>query len=208
VPRPVDLRRIAEWAGITVTEIQDLNPELRRWTTPVKYPDYQIKVPKGTGQSIEQRLADLAAEDLAPLQWYSVKKGDTLTTIARKLRVARTDLSDANYLSAKAQVSPGQKLIIPVEPTLLLAGRADRPTPVGDSRAVVSAGRIAEAPSAVPPDKVKLVYLVKPGDTLSSVARLFRTTVESLKVWNRMRGDRITPGARLTVYSARANNRP
>ena len=33
---PVDLRRIAEWADTTIDEIQALNPELRRWTTPVR----------------------------------------------------------------------------------------------------------------------------------------------------------------------------
>src|SRR5436189_5590797 len=35
LPRPVDLRRVAEWADTTIDEIQALNPELRRWTTPV-----------------------------------------------------------------------------------------------------------------------------------------------------------------------------
>ena len=32
--RPVDLRRVAEWADTTIDAIQALNPELRRWTTP------------------------------------------------------------------------------------------------------------------------------------------------------------------------------
>src|SRR5882724_6008574 len=34
--KPVDLRRVAEWADTTIDEIQTLNPELRRWTTPVR----------------------------------------------------------------------------------------------------------------------------------------------------------------------------
>ena len=36
VPRAIDLRRVAEWTGVSIDEIQALNPELRRWTTPVK----------------------------------------------------------------------------------------------------------------------------------------------------------------------------
>ena len=36
LPRPVDLRRVAEWTDTTIDDIQALNPELRRWTTPVK----------------------------------------------------------------------------------------------------------------------------------------------------------------------------
>src|SRR5438132_6294415 len=48
IPQATDLRRVAEWTGTTVDEIQALNPELRRWTTPVKYPKYEMKVPTGT----------------------------------------------------------------------------------------------------------------------------------------------------------------
>ena len=36
LPRPIDLRRVAEWTDTTIDEIQSLNPELRRWTTPVR----------------------------------------------------------------------------------------------------------------------------------------------------------------------------
>src|SRR5262245_28882567 len=36
VPRAIDLRRVAEWTGRSIDEIQALNPELRRWTTPLE----------------------------------------------------------------------------------------------------------------------------------------------------------------------------
>src|SRR6478672_330440 len=36
----IDLRKVAEWAGVPAEAIQDLNPELRRWTTPVRATDY------------------------------------------------------------------------------------------------------------------------------------------------------------------------
>ncbi len=206
VPRPVDLRRVAEWAGTTVSEIQGLNPELRRLTTPVRYPDYEIKVPVGTAAALEARLAELTPVDTAAFKYYTVKRGDTLATIAKKLKVSRTDLAEANYLSAKSRVSPGQNLIVPVEPALLLAGRPDRPTPVVAEVKVPAAEEkvvAAKSPAAAPPaDAVKMTYQVKRGDTLSSVARLYRTTVQSLKVWNRLSGDRLMPGSRLTIFAA------
>jgi LysM repeat protein len=40
---------------------------------------------------------------------------------------------------------------------------------------------------------------VKRGDTLSKIARLFNTSVERIKSWNRLRSNTITPGARLVV---------
>jgi membrane-bound lytic murein transglycosylase D len=208
VPRPVDLRRIAEWAGTTVAEIQGLNPELRRWTTPVRFPDYEIKVPRGSAALVEGRLAQLTPADTASLKWYTVKRGDSLATIAKTLRVNRTDLADANYLRTRALVTPGQNLVIPVEPALMLAGRPDRPAPVAEAR--VAAPLVEKAPlvaAAGSPATVELTYEVRRGDTLLSVARLYRTTVASLKVWNRLRGDRLMPGSHLTIFASRNRQR-
>jgi LysM repeat protein len=44
---------------------------------------------------------------------------------------------------------------------------------------------------------------VKRGDTLFGIARLFDTTVEKIKSWNRLRTNRIAPGDRLTIRAAR-----
>jgi membrane-bound lytic murein transglycosylase D len=205
VSQPVDLRRIAEWAGTTVAEVQGLNPELRRWTTPVRYPNYEIKVPRGTAAALESRLAELSPVDTASLKWYTVKRGDTLGTIAQKLRVNRTDLADANYLSAKSRVAPGQNLVIPVEPALLLAGRPERPVPIAETRTVMAEEKVSPAHGATaePVQKVKLTYQVKRGDTLFSVAKLYRTTIASLKAWNRLAGNHLMPGSRLTIFASR-----
>jgi membrane-bound lytic murein transglycosylase D len=205
IPRPIDLRRIAEWTGTTLSEIRGLNPELRRWTTPVRYPEYEIKVPRATAAILEARLSELTPVDTASLKWYIVTRGDTLATIAKKLRVNRTDLSDANYLSARALVTPGQNLVIPVEPALLLAGRPERPVPVADARIAASEEKLslAHVPTPELADKVKVTYQVKRGDTLFSVANVYKISVASLKAWNRLRGDRLMPGSRLTVFASR-----
>jgi membrane-bound lytic murein transglycosylase D len=73
VPRAVDLRRVAEWTGSSIDEIQSLNPQLRRWTTPVKYPTFELKVPVGTGDKFQSRLADATPADLNALKWHTVR---------------------------------------------------------------------------------------------------------------------------------------
>jgi membrane-bound lytic murein transglycosylase D len=199
LPRPVDLRRVAEWTDATIDHIQALNPELRRWTTPVKDTQYELKVPAGTGERVLEQLEEAASADLASLKYYTVKRGDTLPIIARKLSVSRADLSDANYLEPTARLTAGQKLIVPHEATILMAARAERGVPVAEARKTVTeAGQLAEATSS---NRVKTVYQVKRGDTLASIARLFQTTVASIKTWNpRLPGDRVDAGQRLTVY--------
>jgi membrane-bound lytic murein transglycosylase D len=208
VPAPTDLRRVAEWAGTTIEAIQDLNPELRRWTTPIRATNYDLRVPYGSAQLVLERLASPDSAQLASLSWHTVRKGETLLSISRKLKVSRTDLAEANYLSIKDKVNVGQQLVIPRPPTLLLA-RAESPAPPASVLAV------RETPAADPPansvvasvaaaenqEPEKLVHRVRRGDTLFSIAKLYQTTVSSLKSWNRIRGSVIRVGDRLTVFS-------
>jgi membrane-bound lytic murein transglycosylase D len=199
LPRPVDLRRVAEWTETSIDEIQTLNPELRRWTTPVRDTQYELKVPVGTSGVVMARLEESASIELATFKYYTAKHGDTLATIARKLSVSKVDLADANYLPSSARVSAGQKLMVPHEAAVLMAARAERGVPVAEARKTVGdAGQLAEAGST---DRVKTSYQVRRGDTLASIARVFQTSVTSIRTWNpRISGDRLTTGQRLTVY--------
>jgi membrane-bound lytic murein transglycosylase D len=209
----VDLRRIAEWTGVSVDEIQALNPELRRWTTPLRNSNYEIKVPSGTAEFVRTHLAQKEQEELVALNWHTVKKGESLASIARKLKVRSADLAEANYLTSRSKVKAGQKLIVPREPTTLLAARTERPTPTFttatvNARASVPASTVVESAPASDttsePTVTRVVYRVKRGDSLSSIARLFDTSVAALKRWNaKIKGTRITAGERLVIFATR-----
>jgi membrane-bound lytic murein transglycosylase D len=194
LPRPVDLRRLAEWADTTVDTIQALNPELRRWTTPVRDSAYAVRVPFGTGDLIRFRVADATSAELASLRWHTVKAGENLASIARGLRVARADLAEANDLRITARLSPGQQLIVPHEPAVLMTGTS-APTPL-----------LASAGSSAPPELVRVTYTVRRGDTLGSIARQFGTSVAALQSWNGLRDTRILMRQSLTIYTASPAN--
>jgi membrane-bound lytic murein transglycosylase D len=200
LPRPVDLRRVAEWADTSIDEIQALNPELRRWTTPVKATNYELKVPVGKADVISAKLADAPPVDLAALKFYTVKRGDTLPVIARKLHVSKADLAEANYLKSTARVAAGEKLMVPLEASVLMTARTDRTPPVTEARNTVSSsGQLARAGEAS--NRVKFSYQVKRGDTLASIARLYKTSVASVKTWNpRLAQDQLMAGQHLTLY--------
>src|SRR5439155_18998444 len=183
LPRPVDLRRIAEWADTTIDEIQTLKPELRRWTTPVRDDQYELKVPAGTAEQIMAELDDAPAADLASLKWYTVKRGETLSGIARKLHVSSTDLAQANYVTTKSRVAPGEKLMVPHEATALMAARTERSVPVAESRAI-GGSPVQLAQAAATSNRVKVTYKVQQGDTLSSTARTLKTSVATIKSCN------------------------
>ncbi|MGH9349772.1 MAG: LysM peptidoglycan-binding domain-containing protein, partial [Vicinamibacterales bacterium] len=204
LPEAVDLRRIAEWTSTPIDAVQELNPELRRWTTPIRTRDYELRVPAGSAALVRERLAQSDPAELAPLRWHTVKRGETISTIARKLKVNRIDLAEANYLSLRSRVKIGQRLIIPRAPQLLLATRTDAPAPPVETRkaaAVVAAADVS--PRAEKTAQTKLYYRVKRGDTLFGIAKLFKTTVASLRAWNNIRGSAIRPGQRLTIFTTR-----
>ena len=144
-----------------------LNPELRRWTTPVKYPQYEVKVPTGTGDRLTAKLAEASPADFSAFKWYSAKKGETLLTVARRFGVSRADVAEANNLSVKSRLSTGQELIIPRQPATLLAARSERAAP-----SAVASRSIAEpvqtAAVTTPAHVEHLTYKVKRGDTLFS----------------------------------------
>ena len=212
VKDPIDLRLVAEWTGTPINDIEGLNPELRRWTTPVRTAGYEVKVPVGTGDAFRARLAEVTPESLASFQWHTVKRGDSLLTISRKLKVKQADLAEANYMSIRGHVSPGQQLIIPRAPTALLAAQVENPAPaaqLAESRPVVSQrASLAPSPTGDRLEPERVTYRVKRGDTLFSIAKLFNTTVDALKSWNTrtIRGNQIKIGDRLTIFSSRSAN--
>jgi membrane-bound lytic murein transglycosylase D len=182
----------------------------------VKSDQYEVKVPVGTGDRLRERLRTASAGELAALNWYRVKKGESIASIARKLAVSRTDLAEANSLSVKSQVRAGQELIVPRAPATLLNARVDHPAPasgkvaaaLGDGSGTDNAAeeRVAVKRASAESDSddtpgTRLTYRVKRGDTLFSIAKAFETSVETLRSLNRLHGDHISPGDRLTIQT-------
>jgi membrane-bound lytic murein transglycosylase D len=197
VPRAVDLRRVAEWTATSIDEIRSLNPELRRQTTPLRYPGYELKVPAGLGPELEARL-QRAHVELTALRWHTVRRGETLTTIARTLGVSATDLAQANDMSLRSVLQTGRRLVVPRAPgapLLAAAGPAARTPAAAATRAAARSDARGVAGDAAG----QMRYRVKQGDTLSRIAALHGVTIADLKTWNRMRSDRLSVGDQLTI---------
>ncbi len=184
VPNALDLRLAAEWTGSSIEAIHDLNPELRRLTTPVG--PHDLKLPIGTAETFKTHLAETD-----PLKWTAferrtVKSGDTLASIARQYKVKTADLAGANQLKTTAKLTVGQQLLIPASPTTALASR-----PTTTAPATNSTSSSQSAP---------VTYRVKAGDTLYGIAVKFDTTVDQIKRWNELKTDALSIGDRLTLY--------
>ena len=216
LPAAVDLRRLAAWIATPVETIRSLNPELRQWMTPLNSPGYALKVPPGTGDILRAHFEQTAPEQLTAISWHTVKKGETLASVAKKLKVTRAELAEANGLSLRARLAVGQQLMIPRAPELpdLLAPPAVVPDAVVatavsitvDEQAPAKAASVVAVSEPRMPKQAEptvRVHRVKRGDTLFSIARLYRTTVAAIKNWNRLRTDSIQVGQRLRIFNER-----
>jgi LysM repeat protein len=134
------------------------------------------------------------------MKWYTAKSGDTLLSVGRKFGVSRADVAEANNLTVKAHLQPGQPLIIPRQPATIVAANANRQAPTAVASRSVSSK--AEAPAPQPGQHVAAItYHVRQGDTLSSIAQLYDTTVAKIKSWNHLTNNTVKTGERLKIYA-------
>ncbi|WP_022851237.1 LysM peptidoglycan-binding domain-containing protein [Limisalsivibrio acetivorans] len=86
---------IAKLAGVDYDVLTDLNPELK---TPVTPPmdEYYIRVPYGTEEKTQEQIAKMSPEELLQYRVYYAKRGQRLSTIARKFNMPVEDIQAAN----------------------------------------------------------------------------------------------------------------
>lgn len=150
---PLDLEAIAKCAGTTRAAIKELNPELRRWSTPPNVRSYTLRIPNGTQDEFLRKLAKIPKRERFDVRAYRVKAGDTVSRIARKTGVPARSIIAVNKLGRKALIRKGQKLLLPVP-----LGYSSRPLP-------------RDLPIVVLPGGIKArKYKVRRGDTVSDLA--------------------------------------
>jgi membrane-bound lytic murein transglycosylase D len=189
VKTAVDLRTVSECAGSTLETVQQLNPELRRLATPDR--EFHLNIPVGTSGKLAECLDKIPPEQRVRFRTHTVARGQTFASIARRYGVRVADIAQANGLSPRRRLARGTELIIPIE-----QGAA---APTRRSTAV----QTADADEASSRRATRIRYRIKPGDTLSTIASQYGTTVRDLRSWNRLRGSGIVAGTTLTIYTHR-----
>src|SRR5450631_2257740 len=114
IPSRTDLELVARLSGTTYESIRALNPDLRHWCTPPNYPDYQLKLPKGTKQQFDLEYAKVPGDkrftEKVLYTNYQVRKKDSLKSVARRFGTSPEALSELNGLSRKTRLA-GKRLI-------------------------------------------------------------------------------------------------
>ena len=110
---PMSLDVIARAAGCDEKTVKDLNPELRRWSTP-PVDKYNLKIPRGSRATFLANLPKIPEAQRVTVKVHIVRSGDTVSEIAHRYAVSQRAIMTYNRLSRKALIRPGQRLIIPI----------------------------------------------------------------------------------------------
>lgn len=193
---------IARANGLTVDELKSLN----NLSSNVLH----------VGDTLLISSADSTGDD-GNDNYYVVKSGDTLWSIARKYNLSVNELKALNNLSSNA-LSVGQRLIVGKESsndyvvsagdTLWAIARKFNVS-VDDIKALnnlssnnLSIGMTLKIPLySNKQNEETNVYVVKSGDSLWSIARMFNSTVDEIKSLNGLKSNVLRIGQRLVVPS-------
>jgi membrane-bound lytic murein transglycosylase D len=186
----VDMTAAAHIAGVSLKEMYLLNAGFNRWATDAEGP-YRLLVPASLPADFEAQIAALPTPESVVGKTYRVKKGDTLTRVAKHFGVAATEIKNLNKLTSNH---------LPVGRTLTITTSNVSPEYTALNREM----RLVHAEIT----KRSASYKVRRGDTLASVARHHGVSTANLARWNGLRShSRIHAGQRLTLHVSKSSHR-
>jgi membrane-bound lytic murein transglycosylase D len=186
----IDLKIAAQLAGTSYDELVALNPGYNRWATDPDGP-HRMLVPIDNADAFDAALKTLGPDDRVRFASHEVTRKETLAMIAKQYGTSAAVITKINDLKG-GKVTAGETLRIPEisgqlpDKVLLAAARVDRPeTDVGGRK------------------QRQIVYRVRAGETLSSIARRHGMPVSTLARLNNMGAqDNLVKGQRLVIKAS------
>lgn len=189
----VELSVIARCAGTDTDTLKALNPALRRFATPPE--GYDVRLPIGTRDRMVAELAKVPKAERVTVVKHTVTRGETLSLIAGKYGVSVSSISAANNLRNVNRIAVGMTLVIPKH------GQEIPPSEVASAsrgEGSVTASRSSTV-KAAPAPAAPVTHTVRAGDTLSTIAARYGTSVSAIQSRNGLKGSTIYVGQKLKV---------
>jgi membrane-bound lytic murein transglycosylase D len=179
VSKCISFKSVSAKTGITVSELELLNPELRRGVTPPDIKNYSMRIPPGYSSKFLAVYDDIPSEKKTNWVKHRIRRGETVSQIARNYGVSITSIVQANKLGRSRRIYAGRTLMIPVPPGRTSGGGQ------------VSRNKVQRSSNGK--------YLVRYGDTLWDIAVAHGMSVRQLKRINNLSSNRIYAGRELIV---------
>lgn len=235
VNKRVHFNQISEILNIPVEELRVLNPQYRRDEIPGDIRPYALTLPSKQVYSyivsedsivshnalLYSRRTEVQPTDESQaggtklvVKYHKVRKGETISKVARAYGVTTTQIKKWNNLRSN-RLRRGQKLRINtyerVEPEEEEAPAEEKesmaeavPETRQDTAFVEEQDENSGNETAV--SGSERYHTVKSGDTLGNIAERYGVTVSQLKSWNNLRSNQINIGQRLKLFASADNN--
>lgn len=198
----IDISAAASLAGVSLKEMYQLNPGFSRWATDPEGP-HRLLIPAFLPSDFEKQISSLPAPENVAVENYKVKRGDTLSRVAKRFSIAPSELKRLNGLKSST-LKAGATLVISQPRTGNAEFARVQNELFGKSRSVAAAQRTVSR------------YKVRRGDTLSTIARKHGLSTKQLANLNGLRGKthvrlgqvlKVTTSAKRTQTASRSSGR-
>jgi membrane-bound lytic murein transglycosylase D len=179
IEKPISLDLLAKTLSVEYEELRRMNPRYKTDFVPI-YADRTnaVRVPRGQRDQAVAALPAVGSE--APkvyaesFEWYKVRRGDTISTIARRHGTSIAALREINDLTGRRNfIRVGQKLKVPDSPR--------RPASRGNDRGTSQAATKRSPSSTTASAGSNNFHVVRRGETLSEIANRYGLSLGSLK---------------------------
>lgn len=211
VEERIHLSQISAILDVPVHELRRLNPQFKKDVIPGNSKPYALVLPSEKMYAFIDKQAEIVAYNASVFNphrsntdnfirggsssgstsynrseniYYRVKRGDNLSSIARKNGVSLSTLKSWNGLRSNT-ISVGKRLVVGKRKVALASTTAN--------------SQVARQSVGGDVETVNQYYRVRKGDTLNKIAQKNGTQVSQLQAWNSLRGTKISVGDQLIV---------
>ena len=188
----VDFKLLSSLSEIETSKIKEINAGNLRPVINTKYSE-TVLIPMSSFYTYTSSLEKIDKTNTNLVNWtpYTFKKGDTLQKVSAEHGISIKRLAKANGIRAHQKFLMGTKLIVP------------------SVQKVPKNGRLYELESFVRPKLIRPktsrwsnLHRVRRGESLSQIARKYRTSVRKIKQLNNLNSNLIYAGQNLKVFSS------
>ena len=181
----IDIEVAARLAEMSIEDFEILNAAYNR---PVIASDggRKILLPLDKAARFAANL-EYHEEPLVSWQTYALKKNESVERVAARFNMDPNKLRQINGIKPYVKLRDGHSLLVPM------------PADVDES----NLDETWDNPEFSRPNNfygTRIVHRIRPGDTLSGIAKRYGVSVRGIKAWNGIRGSFIRAGGSLVIY--------
>lgn len=176
--RVVHLKDVSKLTEIPLSELIELNPELRYQIVPPQ--TYSLRIPKDNDQQWLANLDTIPVSHLPQNTYirHRIRHGETLSTIARRYHTSVRSIMRANNIRRSHLIRAGRVIKIPQRGYFASAGRNN--------------GSVENTPHSG-------IHYVRKGDSLWNIAKRYGSTVQQIQALNNLNSTVLSIGQALKI---------